>query len=249
MFSPRLSLASLSGESDAEWALRGLPYIGAAFLGGIAIDATTREAARSMVRDRERNEFLPPDPVSFIQSEFAALDGYPVRPAVNVRTTTRGPLRVVGEVCRDSGAILELNAHCRQEELCAVGCGESLLADTDRLTAFVEAAASTGATVGVKVRAEVPGVDVAETAEACYGAGARVMHVDAMDSEGVIREVREAFDGFVIANNGVRDAASTEEYLSYGADAVSVGRPSDNSEVLRRVRRAVDNWFTDVITQ
>lgn len=196
MFSPRLSLASLSGESDAEWALRAVPYIGAAFLGGIAIDATAREAARSMVTDRERNEFLPPDPVSFIQAEFAALDGFPVRPAVNVRTTTVDPLRVVGDVCRDAGAILELNAHCRQEELCAVGCGESLLADTDRLTTFVEAAASTGATVGVKVRAEVPGVDVAETAGACNAAGAQVMHVDAMDSEAVIRDVREAFDGF-----------------------------------------------------
>jgi len=52
---------------------------------------------------------------------------------------------------------LEINAHCRQEELCAVvGCGETLLRDSDRLAEYVDRAAETGVTVGVKVRAEVP---------------------------------------------------------------------------------------------
>lgn len=249
MFSPRLSLASLSGESDAAWALRAVPHVGAAFLGGIAIDATARDAARLMVLDRERNEFLPPDPVAFIRAEFAALHGYPIRPAVNVRTTTVGPLYGVGKVCADAGAILEINAHCRQEELCAVGCGESLLADTDRLMTFVEAAASTGATVGVKVRAEVPGVDLRETARACHAAGARLLHVDAMDSESVIRDVREVFDGFLIANNGVRDAETTEEYLGFGADAVSIARQSDNPAVLTDVHGVVNEWFREVVHQ
>jgi hypothetical protein len=33
------------------------------------------------------------------------------------------------------------------------------------------------------------------------------------------------------------------EYLDYGADAVSVGRPSTDPRVLQRVREAVDDWF------
>ncbi len=249
MFSPRLALASLSGKSDAAWALQAVPHIGVAFLGGIAIDETARAAARSMIVDRDRDEFLPPDPVAFIRSEFTALRGFPIRPAVNVRTTTVSPLRAVGEVCADVGGILEINAHCRQDELCAVGCGESLLADTDRLTTFIEAAVGTGASVGVKVRAEVPGVDLSKTAGACDAAGAQVLHVDAMDSESVIRDVREAFDGFLIANNGVRDAETTEEYLAFGADAVSIARQSDNSVILSEVHRAVKDWFADVIAQ
>jgi hypothetical protein len=39
----------------------------------------------------------------------------------------------------------------------------------------------------------------------------------------------------------VRDRATVREYAGYGADAVSVGRPSDDPAVLRRVRRAVDD--------
>jgi len=35
------------------------------------------------------------------------------------------------------------------------------------------------------------------------------------------------------------------EYLEYGADAVSVGRPSDDPRVLRRVREATDAWFRE----
>ena len=42
----------------------------------------------------------------------------------------------------DRGAGVEINAHCRQDELCAVGCGETLLRDSDRLAAYVAAAAT-----------------------------------------------------------------------------------------------------------
>jgi tRNA-dihydrouridine synthase len=66
-----------------------------------------------------------------------------------------------------------------------------------------------------------------------------------MDSEAVVRDVREACALFLVANNGVRDRATVREYLAYGADAVSVGRPSDDPRVLGRVRGAVDEWFAD----
>jgi len=33
------------------------------------------------------------------------------------------------------------------------------------------------------------------------------------------------------------------EYLAHGADAVSVGRPSDDPVILRRVRAATEEWF------
>jgi tRNA-dihydrouridine synthase len=46
----------------------------------------------------------------------------------------------------------------------------------------------------------------------------------------------------VIANNEVRGPESVNEYLGYGADAVSIGRPSTDTAVRRRVRRAVDAW-------
>ncbi|MBZ6496523.1 tRNA-dihydrouridine synthase [Natrinema longum] len=238
-FTPRLALASLSGEADSDWARAGAASAGAAFLGGIALDTASRAAARKLV-DRERTEFLPDDPLAFVDRELEALEDAPVQPAFNVRSATAEPIAEAARVCRDRGAYLEINAHCRQAELCAVGCGETLLRDGDRLADYVARASDTGALVGVKVRAEVPGVDLPALSQRLERAGAAFVHVDAMDSESVIADVVAATDLFVIANNGVRDEETVREYVAYGADAVSVGRPSDDPVVLERVRDAVE---------
>jgi TIM-barrel protein len=245
-FRPQVALASLSGEADAAWARQGSEFAGAAFLGGIALDEPTRAAARDLV-DRDREEFLPADPVAFVDDQLAAVADLPLQAGYNVRATTLGPLREAARVCRDHGAILEINAHCRQEEMCAAGAGESLLRAPERLCEQVRTAAEAGATVSVKVRTEVAGVDLPALASALDDAGAVVLHVDAMDSESVVAEVADRTDAFVIANNGVRDAATVREYLEYGADAVSVGRPSDDLEVLERVRAATEEWFGRVV--
>jgi TIM-barrel protein len=243
MFTPRVAVASLSGEADAAWARAAAPHVGCAFLGGVSLDGPTREAACRLVA-RDRSEFLPGAPVAFVDDQLRALADCPITPAVNVRTTTLGPLREAARVCGAHDAVVEVNAHCRQAEMCEVGAGEALLRDTDRLCEQV-AAASGFATTSVKVRTEVDGVDLPALARAVERAGADWIHVDAMDSEAVVRDVREACALFLVANNGVRDRATVREYLAYGADAVSVGRPSDDPRVLGRVRGAVDEWFAD----
>ncbi len=242
-FDPPLALASLSGEADAEWALAVGELVGAAFLGGVALDGPTRTAARGMIADRDRTEFLPDDPVAFVDRQLGRLDDAPLRAGVNVRASGPDPVAEAAAVCAAHDAILEVNAHCRQPEMCEAGSGHALLRTPDRLAEQVAAAADAGATVSVKVRTEVPGVDLPSVARRVAAAGADVIHVDAMDSEHVVGDVAAATDAAVVANNGVRDAATTREYLSLGADAVSVGRASDRPAVLRRVREAVDDWF------
>jgi TIM-barrel protein len=241
MFTPRVALASLSGEADAAWARRVADHVGCAFLGGIALDEPTRAAAREMA-GRDRSEFLPEDPVAFVDGELSALADTGVRGAFNVRSATPDSIARAAHVCRDHDAILELNAHCRQEEMCDAGAGESLLRDGDRLAEQVRAAADAGATVSVKVRAEVAGVALPTLAERLAGAGADIVHVDAMDSEAVVGAVADATDLFVVANNGVRGPEMAAEYFEYGADAVSVGRASDDPDVLRAVRASADEW-------
>jgi TIM-barrel protein len=244
VFEPRVALASLSGVADAVWASDGAPVAGAAFLGGIALDEPSREAARDLVA-RGREEFLPAAPVDWIDEQLSALQSTPIQPGVNVRAATAEPIADAAAVCARHDAIVEINAHCRQPELCAAGCGQSLLCETDRLRSYVETAANTGATVSVKLRAEVDGVDLPALAEVIDEAGARYCHVDAMDSEPIIADVASATDGMVIANNEVRDRRSVREYLSYGADAVSIGRPSDDPRVLERVRESTEEWFAE----
>jgi triphosphoribosyl-dephospho-CoA synthase len=226
-FRPRVALASLSGESDAAWARAASEFVGAAFLGGIAIDGATRAAARELV-DRDRTEFLPADPIAFVDAQLEALSDAALRPGFNVRTTSVGPLREAAAVCRDHGAILEINAHCRQAEMCAAGCGETLLRETDRLREYVAAAAGTGATVSVKLRAEVPGVDLPALSAALGSAGADLVHVDAMDSEPVVGEVAAATDAVVVANNGVRGGPTVRR------DRPLAGPPGDRGVVRPR---------------
>jgi len=248
VFEPRLALASLSGEADARWALAAADHAGAAFLGGVAIDEPSRAAARELVA-RDREEFLPADPLAFVDDQLATVADSPaaIRPGINVRSTTVEPIREVAAICADHEAILEINAHCRQPELRAVGCGETLLADTDRLAEYVAAAAEHAPAVSVKVRAEVDGVDLAGVAKRIAAAGADAIHIDAMDSESVIADVAAATDLFVIANNEVRGRESVREYMGYGADAVSVGRPSRRPDgpVMAAVADAVAELTTE----
>ena len=242
-FTPRVAAASLSGEADAAWARTAAPHVGCAFLGGIALDEPTREAAWALV-GRDRDEFLPDDPLAFVDDQLAALSDAPLRPAFNVRAAGPEPVAAAAKVCAEHDAILEVNAHCRQDEMCGAGAGQSLLHEPDRLAAQVRAAGEAGATTSVKCRAEVSGVDLPAVCRRAHDAGADVLHVDAMDSEGVVARVVAACpDAFVVANNGVRGRRTVREYLSYGADAVSVGRSSDRPTVLRRVRAAVERWF------
>ncbi|MDV7350535.1 tRNA-dihydrouridine synthase [Halorubrum distributum] len=244
---PFLVAASLSGAADAEWARGAAEHVDVALLGGVALDPASRAAARDLVA-RGRSEFLPADPLAFVADQLDALADAPVRPGVNVRSATPEPVREAARVCADRGAVCEVNAHCRQPELRAVGCGESLLREPERLARYVAAAAGTGATTSVKVRAEVPGVDLVAVAERVAAAGADWLHVDAMDAEAVIADLAVAGDAddladlTLVANNGVRGRETVAEYAGHGADAVSVGRPTEDPPVLARVADAVEEW-------
>jgi TIM-barrel protein len=233
----RLLAASLSGVADAAWARAAAPHVDCALLGGLALDGPTRRAARAMVA-RDREEFLPADPVAWAGRQFAALAGASIRPGLNVRASGPASVEPVAEVCAAHDAVLELNAHCRQAEMCAAGAGESLLRDPDALAAQVAAAGT--ATTSVKVRAEVGGVDLRTVARAASEAGADLVHVDAMDTPGAVaRAAAAAPDATVVGNNGVRDGPTARRYLDRGADAVSVGRPTTDPDALARVARDV----------
>ena len=237
---PFLVAASLSGRGDAAWARAAAPFVDAAILGGLALDDATRTAAVDLVA-RGREEFLPEDPIAWIDDQLRGVADAPLRSGVNVRSTTPAQVHEAAAVCARYDAVCEVNAHCRQPELRAAGCGETLLAEPVRLASLVGAAADTGATTSVKIRAGVSGVDLTAVADRVADAGADWLHIDAMDSEPVVATIDT--EGLtIVANNGVRGRQTVAEYAHYGADAVSVGRPSTDPSGLARVATAVAEW-------
>ena len=141
---PRVALASLSGESDAAWAR--------------AASGSRRNGVPR--RNRDRRGFATRGGTA----GRARAERVPARRPVRVRRAgTRRARRRSGSSggqrqerlaradpgrCRASAPTTahssRINAHCRQPELCAAGCGETLLRDAHRLCEYVETAADDG---------------------------------------------------------------------------------------------------------
>lgn len=226
-----LALASESGVTDANYVLRREEWLDTAFIGGIHSDRKTRHAAQKMV-ERGRKEFMYPSAKNFVRDQFNNIEGA-VKPGVNVRGSSVEVLVELAQVVREFDGIFELNAHCRQPEMVAAGCGHSLLRDLERLEDWIKDLKRTGVTLSVKTRAGV--VNDEEVARVVERGGGDIIHLDCMDSPGTVDIVAEATDLFVIANNGVRSVGDAVDYLSRGADMVSVARGARRLEDLERL--------------
>ena len=163
--------------------------------------------------------------MEFLKTELEAAREINAK-AVNVRAASLEAYVQAAALARKYGAILELNAHCRQPEMIELGAGEALLKDLPRLCEYVKKIKETGVVLSVKIRANV--VNDVELAKAIEKAGADIIHVDAMHPQGVdigvIKRIRNSTSLFIIGNNSIVDFESAKEMFSHGADMVSVAR-------------------------
>jgi TIM-barrel protein len=216
-----IALASMAGVVDAAYVRSRAAHVGAAFLGGYAVDAPTIAAARAMT-GRGRDEFILEDPIGALRSEVAAVEGSGLVVGLNLRATTPGGFAEVARALGPS-VVYEIDAHCRQPEMVAAGAGEALVHRPGRLEETVRALAAEGVSVSVKFRAGVG--DDREIARRCWSAGAEVLHVDLMDlGYPKIRELRNTVPLTLIANNSITTFDRMREMLSHGADMVSLAR-------------------------
>jgi len=72
--------------------------------------------------------------------------------AVNVRAASLEPYLQAAQLAKAYGAILEINAHCRQPEMLELGAGEALLRDVPRLCEYIRDIKKTGVVLSVKIR-------------------------------------------------------------------------------------------------
>ena len=243
-FKNPIALAPMAGIVDSAFANQYADNAGLVVLGAFNLDKASITVASDLVA-RGRKEFISNEPMELIKKEIRAVkSGSAV--AVNVRSTALEPLIEAAKIVKEEGAILELNAHCRQPEMLEAGLGEALLHDLPRLSAWIKAIKETGVVLSVKVRANV--VNDIELARLIDKSGADIIHVDAaMDGFGAdldtILNYKDATRLFLIGNNSVKDFEAAKDMFTRGADMVSVARGVlENSGLIKELVENVTSF-------
>lgn len=200
-------------------------------LGGYNIDGLTIDAGCKIIA-RGRSEFdIPEDElISHLKKESKLVkNSWDGMLSVNLRTTSFDP--VIGISKLQDVDVVEINAHCRQPEIMRVGAGQALLYSPEKLHNLTKKVAKhSKSKVSVKIRANVPDVNLIEVAKLIEDAGSDYLHLDAMkpgfdsaDYE-IVKSIKENSDIFLIGNNSIKDLKSAKKMMDAGADGISIAR-------------------------
>jgi len=221
-----VGIASMAGIVDAAYVLERAGHIGFAFIGGYSIDQRTMDAAKAMTAHGDRWEFIYDDPIEELTKQIAKMEKNKVILGINLRGSTPEAFGSVAGAIGDR-VVYEIDAHCRQPEMIAAGCGEYYLKKPDKLAAVIRALKSHGVCVSVKIRAGVA-ADDKKLARILWKAGADILHIDLMDfGPAKLRQIRNSCPLMLIANNSITRFDRMKDMLSHGADLVSLARQSD----------------------
>ena len=225
-------VAPMAGITDADFLNKVIPQgFNVATLGGYSLDEPTIEASKKII-ERGRKEFdFPLDEIfTHIKNEVNSIKKVHsnVKVSANVRSTTPQPIIEVGNI--ENLDIVEINCHCRQDEIVAIGCGQEMLNRADLKDFISQVVDNVGSEVSVKIRANVDGIDTLKIASLIEDAGADYLHIDAM-KKGVfeadwelLRNICNNVNIKVIGNNSVNSCANLEKMIDTGVDGFSIAR-------------------------
>jgi len=225
-------VAPMAGITDSNFLNKVIPYgFDVATLGGYSLDLPTIEASKKII-ERGRKEFdFPLDEIfAHIENEVNSIKNVheDVKVSANVRSTTPQPIIDVGNI--KVLDIVEINCHCRQEEILAIGCGQEMLNRPDLYDFISQVVDNVKSEVSVKIRANVDGTDTLNIAKLIEDAGADYLHIDAM-KKGVfeadwklLSEISNNVDIKVIGNNSVNSQENLQKMIDTGVDGFSIAR-------------------------
>jgi len=219
-----VAVASMAGTTDSDF-FEQCKDAGLYILGGYSLDEPTMNASKAVVK-RGRKEFVSDDIFAHIETELKKVSGKGVVIGINVRATEVEPLVKAAELAKKYGALLELNAHCRQEEMAAIGVGEVMLKDRIKLAKWVGEIKKTGVVLSLKMRTGV--VEDVPLLRLLEKAGLDIAHVDAMGTKGAnvnaIKKIRDGTKMFIIGNNSITGYETAQSMYSAGSDMISLAR-------------------------
>lgn len=219
--------SAMAGWSDGRFC-RAAAEAGAAMvtLGGYNADGPTHRAGLHVGKKRREFPIRPSALPEHIRKEadVARADGVAI--CVNLRFAAP---RELAKLCRrlvGTVDVIELNAHCRQQEFVEVGAGEGLLSRPGVLARAVSASSRYLPTL-VKARAMCipPGLP-----SQLEDSGALALHLDLMKPGHpgpdirLLRQTTSSTDLPIIGNNSVTDEESFLRMLSNGATMASMAR-------------------------
>ena len=225
-------VAPMAGITNADFLNKVIPYgFNVATLGGYSLDLPTVNASKKII-DRGRKEFhFPLDEIfSHIENEVNSIKRMhnDVKVSANVRATTPQPIIDVGNI--NNLDIVEINCHCRQEEIINVGCGQEMLKRDDLGEFISQIVNNVSSDVSVKIRANVDGIDTLKIAKIIEDAGADYLHIDAM-KKGVfdadwqlLKNVCNTVKIPIIGNNSVDSVDKVNKMIESGVSGFSIAR-------------------------
>lgn len=148
-------LAAMAGRNNGEFCKKiGELGVGMVCVGGISVDKKSMEASRKMV-ERGRQEFLFDNLHDFLQEHIQKAQESKASVCVNIRSSSTEGYRKASSIITDFKALVEINAHCRQKEMIAIGAGQALLKDLQKLKSLVTMLKESGINPIVKFRGNV----------------------------------------------------------------------------------------------
>ncbi|MBR6024613.1 MAG: tRNA-dihydrouridine synthase [Methanobrevibacter sp.] len=222
----------MAGITDAEFLNKVIPYgFDAVTLGGYSLDEKTIEASQKIIeRGRKEFHFELEEIIPHMESEVNKIkEIHPdVSVSANVRSINPEPIIEASKI--KNLDIIELNCHCRQEEITSIGCGQEMLKRTDLADFISQIADNAESEVSVKIRANVGGIDTLEIAKTIEDAGADYLHLDAMDPNvfdadwKLLENVCKNTDIRVIGNNSIDSADKIKKMYLCGVYGFSIAR-------------------------
>lgn len=222
----------MAGITNAEFLNKVIPYgFDAVTLGGYSLDEKTIEASRKIIqRGRKEFHFELDEIIPHIQNEVDSIKK--IHPDVivsaNVRSTIPEPIIEASKI--NALDIIEINCHCRQDEILAVGCGQEMLKRDDIFDYISQIVDDSESQVSVKIRANVKGVDTLDIARTIEDAGADYLHLDAMNPNvfdadwKLLEEVCNNTNINVIGNNSIDSPQKIRKMYQCGVYGFSIAR-------------------------
>ena len=222
----------MAGITNAEFLNKVIPYgFDVVTLGGYSLDEKTIEASRKIIeRGRKEFHFELDEIIPHIEKEVNLNKKvYPdVHVSANVRSTTAEPIIEASKI--NDLDIIEINCHCRQEEITAIGCGQEMLKRPDLSDYISQIVDNSKSEVSVKIRGNVPDIDTLEVAKIIEDAGATYLHLDAMDPNvfdadwKLLENVCNNTNIKVIGNNSIDSTEKIRKMYQCGVYGFSIAR-------------------------